>query len=329
MTELPYLGHLVPGAGIKPLPDSVVAIDQIKQPTNVKEVKSFIGLITFYHRFMPKLSETMQQLHELMAGPRTQRWRLIVWGAKEQQLFQQAKNALKMATLLTHHAPDSELRLVTDASDITIGTMVEQADQTGWRPVAFFSWVLSKAENNYSTFDKELTAVFAAIQKFKHWLDGQEFHVLTDHKPLVKAISKATDAVSGRQRQLSFISKFKSNIHHLPGSQNAVADFLSQPSQSAATPDEADSNTVSALQTQEIAASTDCLVEIGLDLKAVATAQRLDMEKLSQEASSTFWTFAYHLPSGKFAGLHLTRGLAPSLAAHQIPSTANKNASLY
>ena len=323
-SELPFLGHVVSGDGIKPLPDSVDAIDRIQPPTTVKEVKSFIGSITFYHRFLPRLSEVLRPLHLLTAGPKTKRCRKILWGAEHQQAFERAKNLLKTATLLTHLASDSELRLVTDASDIAIGAVLEQADQTGWRPVAFFSRVLSAAELNYSTFDRELTAIYAAIQKFKHWLDGRQFHILTDHKPLVGAIAKTTDAISGRQqRQLSFIAEFTSDVRHLPGAENTVADFLSRPSRTGEQQGQderqpAGEDTVSTLQLEATAASTDSLIDMGLDLDAVATAQRTDLEVLSLETNSSFPTFAYRLPSGNLLACTRREGWLQVLLPHSF-----------
>lgn len=141
-----------------------------------------------------------------------------------------AKNVLKRAAKLTFLTADTQLVLTTDASDVEAGAVLEQVEKTGRRPLGFFSKVFSKPERNYSAFDRELSAIFKAIQHFQFPLVGRKVKVVTDHKPLVAALNKQTDAVSGhQQRQLSFISQYITEIDHIDGESNSLADLLSQP----------------------------------------------------------------------------------------------------
>ena len=91
-----------------------------------------------------------------------------------------AKSALASAAILNHPDPNSETRLSTDASDLAIGAELSQKHHALWRPIAFFS---RKWQSRYSMFDRELLAIYSAIQQFRYFLEGRPFSALTDHKP--------------------------------------------------------------------------------------------------------------------------------------------------
>ena len=111
-----------------------------------------------------------------------------------------------------------------------LGGVLQQWDRGGWRPLAFFSKKLASAQSVYSAFDRELLAVYLSIQHFRFMLEGRRFTVFTDHKPLVAAINRVSPPWSARQqRHLAFISEFTTDLQHLPGASNVVADTLSRP----------------------------------------------------------------------------------------------------
>jgi hypothetical protein len=120
---------------------------------------------------------------------------------------------------------------VTDASSTHVGAVIQQRRPGhAWRPLGFFSAQLDKAQLNYSAFDRELFAVVAAIKHFRFMLEGRPFTVFTDHRPLLGALSRRSDAWSGRQqRHLSFIAEFLPTVRHIAGQSNVVADTLSRP----------------------------------------------------------------------------------------------------
>ena len=127
--------------------------------------------------------------------------------------------------------PGAPISLAVDASDTHVGGVLQQCVQQSWSPLAFFSRKLSDTETRYSIFDCELLAAFFAIRHFRFLLEGRDFILFTDHKPLTHALFRTTPPWSARQqRQLSYISEFTGNIIHLLGVENCVADALSCPS---------------------------------------------------------------------------------------------------
>ena len=98
-----------------------------------------------------------------------------------------------------------------------------------WAPLAFFSRMMSNTEQRYAAFDRELLAIFLSVKQFRHLLEGRQFTIFTDHRPITGAINRKTNALSTRQeRQLAFISEFTSDIQHISGLSNVVADALSR-----------------------------------------------------------------------------------------------------
>ena len=127
---------------------------------------------------------------------------------------------------------------MTDASDTSIGAVLQQYLDSQWCPLAYFSRKLSSTEQRYSTFDRELLAIYCAVRHFRHFLEAREFHVLTDHKPLIHSLQSKPDKHSPRQiRHLDFISQFTSDIRHVAGQGNPVADALSRMEANAITLD--------------------------------------------------------------------------------------------
>ena len=143
------------------------------------------------------------------------------------QAFVAAKCALVNATMLAHPCSDCPLALTSDASDRAVGAVQEQFKQGQWQPLAFFSRQLRNAELKYSAFDRELLGVHLAIRHFRFMLEGRHISVYTDHKPLVHATAKTAELWSSRQqRHLSAISEFTTDIRHVSGKNNTVADCL-------------------------------------------------------------------------------------------------------
>jgi cleavage and polyadenylation specificity factor subunit 1 len=148
--------------------------------------------------------------------------------------FQESKNLLARVTLLAHPMEEALVSVACDASATHVGAVLQQQEGTDWRPLSFFSRKLSAAEKNYSTFDRELLAAHAAVKHFRFFLEGREFILFTDHKPLVAAMKRVSPPTSARQqRQLAFLSEFAARFQHTAGTDNVVADTLSRPSISA------------------------------------------------------------------------------------------------
>jgi len=151
------------------------------------------------------------------------------WTDIATKAFEEIKTALANTTLLVHPMSDAPINIMTDVSDMAIGGVLQQYIDGNWCPLSYFSRKLSPAEQHYSTFDRELLAVYCAIWHFRHFVEGREFFVLTDHKLLTHSLNSKPDRHSPRQvRHLDFISQFTTNIRHIARKRNPVADALSR-----------------------------------------------------------------------------------------------------
>jgi hypothetical protein len=232
-----FLGHRLSSSGIGPLPSRVQAIADFPRPATVKQLQAFLGLFNFYCRFIPAAAKLVRPLTgALRGGPKGTA--TLDWTPAMATAFSAARGALSSSAVLAHPAEGAEILLATDASATHVGAVVQQRRQGGaWRPLGFFSAQLSKAEVNYSAFDRELFAIVAAIRHFRYMLEGRAFVVFTDHKPLVGALHRRSDPISARQqRHLSFIAEFAPSIRHITGESNVVADTLSRPSSECSHP---------------------------------------------------------------------------------------------
>ena len=226
VSQLEFLGHQVTPTGVEPLASRVSAITDFPRPTSTKQLRRFLGLINFYHRFVPQCAAILHPLHALAQGRKSTD---LSWTVEADSAFAHIKEVLQHAVLLHHPSPDAPTRLAVDASDLAIGGVLEQSINATWCPIAFFSKKLQPAETRYSTFCRELLAAYKAVRHFKHFLDGRKFHIITDHKPLIHAIAATGSNHSPRQsRHLSYISEFTTDIRHVAGSANVVADTLSR-----------------------------------------------------------------------------------------------------
>lgn len=227
--ELEFLGYLITPSGSRPLPEKVQAIKEYKLPETVSDLRTFLGLINFYRRYLPNAAETQAVLHDYLKGARKNDKRKINWTDEAKKQFEKCKDDLINATLLTFPDPDRSTALFTDASDQAVGAALQQYADAGWKPMAFYSKKLSSAQRNYSAYDKELLAIYLAVKQFRHLLEGRVFTIFTDHKPITYAFHQKNEKASPRQlRQLQYISQFTTDIRHVSGRDNVVADTLSR-----------------------------------------------------------------------------------------------------
>lgn len=224
-TTLDFLGHRITSHGASPLPDKVEAICQFQRPVTVKGLQEFVGMVNFYRRFIPAAAGIMQPLFSALAG----KAKFLQWNDVMMTAFQDAKSALAGATMLTHPRRTAPTSLTVDASDLAVGAVLQQLVHGSWQPLAFFSKQLRPPEKKYSAFDRELLALYLGVRHFRYFLEGREFVVYTDHKPLTFCMAKSSDPWSSRQqRHLAYISEFTTDIRHVQGKDNHVADALSR-----------------------------------------------------------------------------------------------------
>ena len=234
VSSLDFLGHHVSSQGIRPLDSKVDIIRNFPQPTTARQLREFVGLINFYHRFIPHAAQILQPLNALI--PAKHHPQQLVWTDKATTAFTASKEALAQATLLSHPKLSAPTCIVTDASDVAVGAVLQQVIEGVWCPISFFSKKLKPPETCYSAFDRELLAVYLATKHFRHFIEGRDFHIRTDHKPLIYALDARADRHSPRQiRHLDFIAQFTSDIRYIKGTDNAASDALSRITISAIT----------------------------------------------------------------------------------------------
>ncbi|BHF74562.1 hypothetical protein SprV_0501764800 [Sparganum proliferum] len=225
--SLEFLGHQVDSEGLRPLPSKVDAVRNFPPPTSKRQLQRFLGMVNFYRRFLPNCADLMLPLTNLLSGPKGP----LELRGHALTAFERIKTSLADATLLTHPAPEAPLSLMVDASTVAVGAVLQQHINNSTRPLAFFSKKLLPAETRYSTFGRELLAIYLAVKHFRHFLEGRDFTIFTDHKPLTFALRSHSDKYNPREiAHLDYISQFTTDIRHIDGPKNAVADMLSRPS---------------------------------------------------------------------------------------------------
>lgn len=227
--QVEFLGYLVSSDGILPLPDRVDTIRRFELPSTVKQLRRFLALVNGYKRFIPQASDQQAALRAMIPGNKKNDNRKLVWTDAGKESFELCKAALSDAVLL--HYPDSSkpMALMVDASSTAAGAVLQQFSNGGWKPLGFYSSKFSPAQQKYSTFGRELTAMKMAVQYFRHLLEGRTFTIYTDHHPLTHALSSNSSArLPHEDRYLQFISQFTSDIRHISGKDNVVADTLSR-----------------------------------------------------------------------------------------------------
>lgn len=221
-SKVKVLGHLISGQGIQPNPEKVEAICRIKSPTSVKGIKSFLGAVSFFRRFLPQLSSIAEPLWNLCRKNVPFRW-----DDEKEATFQKLKQMLGTAPVLQLPDWNRMFKIETDASGTGLGAVLTQEDPDGSWPVAYASRTLRGAESRYSATEKEALAVVWAVDHFKSYVMGNAFLVVTDHAPL-KALRTKKNLEGRLMRFAEKLAVYDYDIIYRPGKENAVADLLSR-----------------------------------------------------------------------------------------------------
>ena len=176
LAEVDFLGHVVSSAGLKPDPAKVAAVQEWPVPQTLRDVRSFLGLSGYYRRFIRHYSKLALPLTELTRADCP--WQ---WGERQQEAFDALKAALVSAPVLALPDPSKPYEIYTDASGFALGAVLLQDQGQGPQPVAYLSRKLNPTEQRYPVGDRELLAVFWALQQWRCYLEGATFTVDTDH----------------------------------------------------------------------------------------------------------------------------------------------------
>uniref|UniRef100_A0A3P9CQ39 ribonuclease H n=1 Tax=Maylandia zebra TaxID=106582 RepID=A0A3P9CQ39_9CICH len=246
-TSVKYLGHVVSERGVETDAEKIKALTSWPVPTNLKELRSFLGFAGYYRRFIQGFSNIVRPLNELTAGypplrkgkkrPTKQQSSMYHspkelfgdrWTQKCQEAFEQVIGRLTSAPVLGFADPRLPYILHTDASTIGLGAALYQLQDGQLRAIAFASRGLSRSEMRYPAHKLEFLALkWAVTEKFSDYLYGTEFTVVTDSNPLTYILTSAKlDATS--YRWLSALSTFTFQLQYRAGKQNVDADALSR-----------------------------------------------------------------------------------------------------
>ncbi|GFX54427.1 retrovirus-related Pol polyprotein from transposon 412 [Trichonephila clavipes] len=208
--------------GVRTDPEKVSAVKNWKRPENLRELRSFLGLCTYYRKFVKGFSNIARPLHKLIESKQK-----FQWTKDCEDSFLQLKEALTSSPILIYPQPDKPFILDTDASNESVGAVLSQEIDGQERVVAYWSKCLSKPERNYCVTRKELLAIVKAIEHFHHYLYGQKFLLRTDHASL-NWLMNFRNTEGQVARWIQRLNEYYFDIRHRKGSSHGNADALSR-----------------------------------------------------------------------------------------------------
>ena len=223
-----YLGYRIDREGLHALPDKIAAMVEAPAPTNVTELRAFLGLVNYYGKFISQLSSVTYPLNRLLC--KRAPW---AWDKACQKAFVQLKSQLASTSVLVHYDMNLPLRLDCDASAYGVGAVLSHSFPDGTeRPIAYASRTLNAAEKNYAQIEKEGLALVFGIKKFHKYIYGRRFTLVTDHKPLMSILgpkkSLPTLAAARLQRWAILLLGYQYNLEFRSSVQHSNADGFSR-----------------------------------------------------------------------------------------------------
>lgn len=220
--EVKYLGYVLSKEGLKIDWDKIKPIVDYPAPTNIKQLRRFLGMIGWYSRFIENFATIKVPLTNLLH--KDCKWH---WGPEQQDSFENLKLAITKAPVLVR--PDFTLpfQIHADASNFAVGAVLTQVQNGEEHPICFTSRVLSKAERNYTVTEKECLAVIAAVEKMRPYVQGYHFTVITDHASL-KWLNNLKDPSGRLARWATKLQAYDFEIVHRRGVEHKVPDALSR-----------------------------------------------------------------------------------------------------
>lgn len=217
-----YLGHIVSTEGVATDPQKVQAVADWPVPRCVKDVRSFLGLASYYRKFIRGFAGIASPLHAL-----TEKSRDFIWDESCQGAFEELKSMLVTAPVLPYPIPDQDFILDTDASGDGIGAVLSQVQEGNEKVLAYASRKLSRPERNYCVTRRELLAVVVYLKHFRQYLYGRKVKVRTDHAAL-RWLFQFKNPEGQLARWMEVVSEYDIQIEHRPGKKHGNADALSR-----------------------------------------------------------------------------------------------------
>ena len=223
--QVKYLGHLIEDGMIKTDPDKTAAVREFPIPSSVKEGRAFLGLASYYRRFVPNFATLSKPLSVLTKTKHSQSFR---WTDEAAAAFNEIKSKLTEAPCLTCLDQEAPLVVHTDASNVGLGAVLSVMRDGEEFVVAYASRQLKESEINYAPIKKECLAIIYALKTFHYYIYGKtEFDVITDHCPLtyLKSMDPKCQLL---QRWILIMQTYNFTITHRAGAKNGNADALSR-----------------------------------------------------------------------------------------------------
>ena len=265
--EVPYLGHVISADGIRPDPAKTDKVKSFPVPHDVTTLRQFIGLASYYRRFVPGFAKIAAPLHAL-----TKKDVPFNWTPQCDEAFCKLKDLLVTAPVLAypHFGSDKEFILETDASGLGLGAVLSQQQDDGFiHPIAYASRSLNSHEQNYCISELETLGLVWAVRYFRPYLLGHHTIVYTDHSACLSLLN--TPRPSGKlARWAMTVQEMNLTLKHRSGKQNANADVLSR------NPLSEEAKSVGSVNTcEELECSNDNMCSVGV-VKSVAHSIKSD-----------------------------------------------------
>ena len=225
--KIEWLGYELTGSGISPVNGKIQGITERLRPTNLKELRSFLGAVNQLNKFVPELATICFPFRSILKKNVT--W---AWTKEHEEAFLKINQEIKKITELTHFKRDSPIRIICDASKKGLGAVLQQQQNNKeWKPIYFASRFLTEFETKYSINELEFLAVVWAIEHFKNYVNGTKFKVISDHKALSSVLrpNRGNKTFSSRlTRWVDRLLLFDFEVTHAPGRVLGFADYLSR-----------------------------------------------------------------------------------------------------
>ena len=223
-SSLEFFGFQISKEGTKPTDEKIKSVDIFPEPTNQKELRSFLGLVNYLNKYIKNLAAESTVLRKLTK--KDAKWS---WTDTERQCFNQLKSLVTSTRVMAHFNIDLPSKVVTDAAPEGLGAMLLQHQINGdWKVVTYISRACTDVESRYSQIEREALGVVWAIEKLDLYLCGSKFQVETDHKPLIGIYNTPNKPLSARLLRWSLrLQPYTFTITYIPGPENPV-DCLSR-----------------------------------------------------------------------------------------------------
>ena len=300
--KISFLGHVISSEGVEMQAEKVAAVRDWPIPRNLHELRSFLGLLNYYRKFLPGFSQVAAPLYALL-----KKNAVVLWTDEQQRTFERLKELLTSGPILAFPRNEGTFIIDCDSSETGLGTVCSQMQDGVERVIGYASRTLNRSELNYSTTRKELLAVIFSLKSYRYLLLGRRFLIRSDHSAL-QYLRKTKEPIAQEARWLEFLGQFDFDIIHRPGARHGNADSLSR------RPPVEDASDVTTNDTAVFCAACKLPQLVNPDLSSIGLVGKGDLAQ--KQASDP--------EIGRFVELICSRDNCPSVSELQRESEITK-----